>query len=77
MPGFDALEAVEGFSGLRLSVAAGAGAGGGEEASRPSLGALLRALRKGSVPRLQLATEPRIYLHRRRKEAEAEGGGDK
>ena len=39
----------------------------------------MRALRKGSVPRLRLATEPKIYLHQRRRqeEAEAEGGGEK
>lgn len=79
VPGFDAVEAVEGFSGLRLVVVPAAGAAAGEENEevvRPSPGALLRALRKGSVPRLRLATEPRIYLHRRRREAEAEGGGD-
>ena len=85
VPGFEQIEAVEGFSGLRLAVpaaAAAAGGGGGgedEEVSRPSPGFLLRALRKGSVPRLRLATEPKIYLHQRRRqeEAEAEGGGEK
>ena len=68
VPGFDVIEAVEGFSGLRLVV--------GAEVSRPSPRALLRALKDKSVPRLRLATEPKIYLHRRRKEAvEAENGG--
>jgi hypothetical protein len=59
------MEAVEGFSGLRLVV--------GDEVSRPSPTALLRALRERSVPRLELATEPKIYLHQRRKENDAAG----
>ena len=65
VPGFDLMEAVEGFSGLRLVV--------GDEVSRPSPTALLRALRERSIPRLELATEPKIYLHQRRKENDAAG----
>lgn len=69
VPGFDLIEAVEGFSGVRL-VVAGNGEKDKEELLRLSPSALLRALRAKSVPRLKLSTEPRIYLHRRRREAE-------
>lgn len=70
VPGFDLAEAVEAFSGARLVVGGGGGGEGKEEVLRPSPGALLRALRARAIPRLKLATEPRIYLHRRRREVE-------
>ena len=63
------MESVEGFSGLRLAV--------GDEVSRPSPTALLSALTSRSVPRLKLATEPKIYLHRRREEKEEAENGEK
>jgi len=65
VPGFELIEAVEGFSGLKVVV--------GEEVSRPSPRALLRAFRARTIPRLRLAMEPCIYLHRRKaREAEEE-----